>query len=194
MRNYNEPQIIRNVFTPEECQQIIDTCEQYQFTDGTIYREQADGSFKSEVDHSVRKAENLLFPEEPHSDFDWIRERMRAASRKINEEYFEFDLTDKYYDRLVCAHYPLGGHFGPHVDNLGDQATMFKKLSCVVQLSDPDTYDGGVLRFAPEITENVRARGTMIAFPTYLRHMVMPVTRGERYVLINWCVSEKHFK
>ncbi len=34
----------------------------------------------------------------------------------------------------------------------------------------------------------------MICFPTYLRHMVSPVTQGERFVLINWCVSETHFK
>jgi hypothetical protein len=63
-----------------------------------------------------------------------------------------------------------------------------RKLAGVVQLSEPDDYDGGalVMRFAHHAVEMPRARGTLVAFPGWTVHEVTVVTRGVRWSL---CVN-----
>lgn len=64
-----------------------------------------------------------------------------------------------------------------------------RKLSVVVQLSEPDRYQGGDLqleRFVHPNPEELRSRGAMIVFPSILFHRVTPITKGERSSLVGW--------
>jgi PKHD-type hydroxylase len=64
-----------------------------------------------------------------------------------------------------------------------------RKLSIVVQLTDPDAYEGGDLSFSevenPK-SSDLRKQGTIIVFPSYLQHSVSPVTCGVRHSLVSW--------
>ena len=75
-----------------------------------------------------------------------------------------------------------------------------RKLSVTVSLNDPSEYDGGNLEFdfrndfdfdrnrkhkIKECTE-IRPRGSIIIFPSFVWHRVNPVTRGTRYSLVMW--------
>ena len=75
-----------------------------------------------------------------------------------------------------------------------------RKLSVTVSLSDPSEYEGGNLEFdfrnqidwernkkskIKECTE-IRPRGSIIVFPSFVWHRVNPVTRGTRYSLVIW--------
>ena len=58
----------------------------------------------------------------------------------------------------------------------------------VLQLSRPDEYEGGRLeldRDQPTKGE-FDARGTVIIFPSFLKHRVTQVTRGVRHSLVGW--------
>jgi PKHD-type hydroxylase len=193
MRDRNKTSVIPAVFTPEECEQIIATFRDKPMEEGTIWDQVAAEKYQSIVNVNVRRASNYVFPDSS-PETDWIRERMDIASRQINSEWYEFNLSTTAPDRIVFVHYPLGGFFGPHVDNLGNPELLYKKLTCIIQLSKPDSYEGGNLRIAHESEPAARDQGAMICFPTYVRHLVEPVTSGERFVLINWCVSETHFQ
>lgn len=67
-----------------------------------------------------------------------------------------------------------------------------RKLSCVVQLSDPATYEGGRLELDPPDkghalpADRFTQQGDMIFFPSHLRHRVTPVTAGTRHSLVVW--------
>ena len=62
-----------------------------------------------------------------------------------------------------------------------------------MQVSDPDTYDGGDLELfykaKPIIAD--RTRGAVVAFPSFVMHRVTPVTRGVRYSLVAWVVGPR---
>lgn len=196
MRDYNTVKFVPNVFTPQECDRIIALGKRQPLKPGTVYQTEGPDEviYKQLLDNGARVAENWAFPEDGDRRFEWIRERMFAASRKINESFFEFDLTTDHPDRMLFVHYPLNGFFRPHVDNLGVLNGMYKKLTCVIQLSDPRQYVGGELSVSLASKKAPKARGTMIAFPTYISHWVSKVMSGERFILINWCVSERHFR
>ena len=63
-----------------------------------------------------------------------------------------------------------------------------RKLSLVVQLSEPDDYEGGAFEFfgiaAP--AANFAPRGSLLIFPSFLQHRVTPVIKGVRRSLVSW--------
>ena len=59
-------------------------------------------------------------------------------------------------------------------------------------MSDSNDYVGGDFEF-DEIKTNVdfKSQGTIIVFPSYLRHRVLPVTSGVRKSLVAWFYGPK---
>jgi len=74
-----------------------------------------------------------------------------------------------------------------------------RKLSTVISLSDPKEYVGGKFEFEiydPLTNEikifeckEIKERGTLIVFPSFLRHRVNKVTKGTRFSLVNWSLG-----
>ena len=71
---------------------------------------------------------------------------------------------------------------------MGPDETSSRKISIVVQLSDPLEYEGGELQISDGGTNRVceKTKGTIIIFPSYLLHRVTPVTKGTRRSLVLW--------
>lgn len=73
-----------------------------------------------------------------------------------------------------------------------------RKLSMTINLSEPGSYEGGNLKFdyGPHITgeryhecTEIRPKGSIIVFPSYLYHQVTPITKGTRYSLVMWSLG-----
>jgi PKHD-type hydroxylase len=63
-----------------------------------------------------------------------------------------------------------------------------RKLSNVVQLSDPSEYEGGNLQIMTNsgVQRIRKKRGLAVAFPSFTFHTVTPVTAGTRQSLVAW--------
>jgi PKHD-type hydroxylase len=63
-----------------------------------------------------------------------------------------------------------------------------RKLSCVIQLSDPEDYDGGELQMnmGSQIVSIPKQKGLVTYFSSFVLHRVTPVTRGVRKSLVAW--------
>jgi PKHD-type hydroxylase len=70
-----------------------------------------------------------------------------------------------------------------------------RKVSAVLQLSDPKTYEGGRLKLQNTYTADFfeppefEARGSIVVFPSFLLHQVTPVTKGNRYSAVAWATG-----
>ena len=86
-----------------------------------------------------------------------------------------------------------GGHYGWHHDvEWNGQGGRDRKLSVTVQLSAPTDYVGGDFDFEEvKTTANFRAKGTVLVFPSYLRHAIHPVTAGTRKALVAWFLGPR---
>jgi PKHD-type hydroxylase len=84
--------------------------------------------------------------------------------------------------------------------NVNEYVGKIRKLSLTLNLNGSDEYEGGNLMFDMgkhnedlnqfyECTE-IREKGSLIVFPSYLHHCVTPVTKGTRYSLVLWCLGE----
>lgn len=121
------------------------------------------------------------------NETQWIYDRLAWIARRLNGQYFQFDVEGFGEDLQYTVYGADNGHYGWHVD-MGRMSEIPRKLSMVLLLSDPDEYEGGDLqmRTGPEPVTLDRRQGMVHAFPSYVLHQVTPVTRGTRRSLVVW--------
>lgn len=129
----------------------------------------------------------------PTPESQWVFERLAAAAGDMNAKFYRFDLTG-FGEPLQLTNYDQSDHgmYGWHQDFNGE---ISRKLSVVVQLSDPSEYEGGNLEIMNGSTPLAvrKQRGLMAVFPAFNLHQVTPVTRGSRQSLVAW-ISGPAFK
>jgi PKHD-type hydroxylase len=117
----------------------------------------------------------------------WLFQKLVGAASAINRQAYCFDLGALESLQYTVYLAGEGSHYDWHVDH-GRTPTR-RKLSLVLQLSEPTDYEGCELQiFASNQIDTVpRTRGTLIAFPSYTLHRVTPITAGTRKSLVMWC-------
>jgi PKHD-type hydroxylase len=109
---------------------------------------------------------------------------IRHAMDDANRRWWRLDIDS--YQYKVLRYRP--GHYAPvHTDMF--PGSMRRKLTLVVQLSEPDAYDGGDLEvqgYGDQWHQVPRGAGVAAVFPAWARHRVSPIERGERWTLAAW--------
>ena len=113
-------------------------------------------------------------------------------------QYGEGEFYGWHNDAGISGHYKpvsVGNHHeGRTQDYLNEKLELVRKLSFVVQLSDPDDYEGGNLQLLAEDGKSYfapRKRGTVIVFDSRTQHRVLKVTKGLRKSLVGWVVGPR---
>jgi len=113
---------------------------------------------------------------------------------ELNNRFFRYYLTG-FGESMQLTTYSSTdqGTYGWHIDKGGP---VSRKLSLVMQLSDPETYEGGELQlnFGGDTPMTIpKKRGLITVFPSWALHRVTPVTLGTRQSLVAW-VSGPEFR
>ena len=176
-----------NAFSKEECQTIINIAK----NKGLIKSKTGQGLIKGESDLRDSKISWLY----SNDDIDWAFRRVTDIVLNLNEKFFKFDLFGLNEGFQFTNYEAPSGKYGKHIDR--GINTPVRKLSISIQLTEPKEYEGGELKLydGDDDEANVmdKAQGTLIMFPSYVLHEVMPVTKGERNSLVTW-VTGKQFK
>lgn len=178
-------------FKPHQCAQILDQGLRLPVQDAVVGR---DGQVRS--DHTVRRSA-VRFIQKTDPKFDWLFRELWHLARWTNEDFFDFHLTRLDYVQLAEYKAENAGEYKRHQDVFWvNDGPRHRKLSCVVQLTDPAEYDGGRLEIYDTSrgefpSEQATARGTAIFFPSFFYHAALPVTRGTRYSLAAWFEGPK---
>lgn len=146
------------------------------------------GTIGSGFDTSVRKSK-VTFLNGAFRHVDIYKEILQFLN-DVNAHQFQFDLMGMEPPQLTEYDSAYQGEYKPHKDsNIPDENNIIRKLSMVVQITPPDSYEGGVLQF-PDMKDydesTTMAQGSAIVFPSYLLHGVTPVTSGKRKSLVVW--------
>lgn len=138
-------------------------------------------------DDRVRRADLAWLDERARAE--WVAGRLVALVAQANRAHFGFDLDD-FAESAQVARYGAErqGHFAWHSDIGEGPVARRRKLTVVVQLSDPGDYEGGALEIWPDGAQQQapREQGAAIVFPAFVLHRVTPVTRGTRHSLTIW--------
>lgn len=129
---------------------------------------------------------------ENNNDSGFIYDKLGYIGRMLNGQFFEFDLYGFVEDIQYTVYQSGSDKYEWHMDK-GNLNAPPRKLSLVVQLSDPSEYEGGDLEFMVQF-EPITAekkKGLIYAFPSYVMHRVTPVTAGTRKTLVIWLCGNK---
>lgn len=175
---------VNNFLTPEECKAIVGSGEN-----------NLDLQVAKTEDHQVhqdlRKSEISWL--DPNGEHAWLFNRIRDCTNDINAHWFGYNLIGFEGIQFTKYSYNKDGHpdyYSSHKDTALLPGGTIRKLSFTIQLSDPETYDGGDVVLYSSLTDSLAltgALGSISFFPSYTIHEVRPVTKGIRYSLVGWC-------
>ena len=142
-------------------------------------------------EHAIRSAGALWIDEDT---IGWLSTKLVRALAHLTREHYAFNLHgfDEGFQLLQYDGAEEGVRAGDfydwHIDIGHSGTTTSRKLSLVIQLSDPVDYEGGRLEIntAGDAAAMPAAQGSLIAFPSFVLHRVTPVTKGLRFSLAAW--------
>tara|TARA_S200002703_G_scaffold11525_2_gene10460 strand:+ start:298 stop:903 length:606 start_codon:yes stop_codon:yes gene_type:complete len=141
---------------------------------------------------------------------EWIYREIHPYIHRANQNAgwnFEWDWSESAQFTI----YDKKQHYDWHRDawdepyNRPNQINIHnktRKLSAIISLTDPKEYKGGDLFFdfehvygkkRPFKFKGIKPQGSIVVFPSDTWHKVSPVTKGNRYSLVMWCLG-KPFK
>ena len=134
-------------------------------------------------------------------DNKWIYELVHNFLFDANKKSgwnFDVDFTEliqftiykqkQYYDWHVDQNaLPYSNHSN---DNYNGK---IRKLSMSILLNNPNEFKGGQLEFdTPNglfVCKELNSQGSLVVFPSNVKHRVNPVTKGTRYSLVSWTLG-----
>ncbi len=174
--NFTEYLVAQMTFLPHEVDQIK------ALWDG---KNSEQAALEGDIQYKDELRKSKVSPVLSNDQNNWIFERITSKVIEANS-YYAFDFSG-FFEPLQLAAYTIDDHFDWHLD-FGIGAASNRKLSIVIQLSDPDDYEGGDLEFRINNTtvKAPRDKGTAIIFPSFIMHRVTKITKGTRYSMVGW--------
>tara|TARA_R110000823_G_scaffold215857_1_gene345430 strand:+ start:210 stop:821 length:612 start_codon:yes stop_codon:yes gene_type:complete len=153
---------------------------------------------------------DVMFSDDPEL-YDIINPFIHQANKEAGWN-FQWDFTESFQ----FTKYKLNQYYNWHQDSSPEcypddhryvnYRGKYRKLSAVVALSDDSEYKGGefqmdfrdkTMKDKKEIKDvrrivtikELRQKGTVIVFPSFMWHRVKPVISGTRYSLVSWSLG-----
>jgi PKHD-type hydroxylase len=173
------------MLSPPECREIISIGE----ASGRLTKAYVGNPDESRIDETIRLVDACSLSQ---AEVPWLYERIAERVRLANDKYYKFDLVGlmepvqllRYKGNVESKE---NGHYGWHQD-YGNDYMANRKLSLVIQLSNPEDYKGGQFHWMTHVEWESRYTniGDAMMFPSWTPHRVLPITEGTRYALAVW--------
>jgi len=182
-----------------ECEEIIKYGKSLNPIEGKTSSSDSMLSSEEKQEHSekIRRSKTVFISD------TWLKKDLSSIVDYANKSW-KFDLS--FEEDVQFTEYEPRGHYTWHNDSIKNPMNlknMQRKLSMSVQLSKPEDYEGGDLRFNLRGLDSHNAdtmispppefkqQGSIVIFPSFLWHKVEPITSGKRYSLVMWTLGEQ---
>jgi PKHD-type hydroxylase len=197
----------QSALTPRFCDEVIEYGKSQKLIKAiTGEGDEADRKFenlnKKELKNLKKtRRSNVIFLTD-----NWIYKEIHPYIHQANEQAgwnFQWD----YSEPCQFTQYGKEQFYDWHADSFAkpfktdnpNKNGKIRKLSVTISLSDESDYEGGDFEFdfrnkgkgfnKPQTVEQIRKRGSIIVFPSFVWHRVKPVTSGTRHSLVLWNIG-----
>ena len=193
----------KSAIPPKICDDIIEygksQQEQIALTGNYKPNKVSDDDIK---DVSKKRKSNIVW-----MDDRWIYKEIQPYIHQANVNAgwnFQWDFSES----CQFTKYKLNQFYDWHCDSWSqpynkpedlNTHNKIRKLSVTVSLSDETEYEGGDFEFdfrnddkgtnQPRLCKEIRPKGSVVVFPSFVWHRVKPVTSGTRYSLVIWSLG-----
>ena len=168
------------VFTPEQCQTIIEAGRKQPRQDAIIGGNNGEGKLdtNTRISHISWIPFNALPP---------MYETIEKLMLQTNGNHFGFDGM-RINELAQYTEYTEGGFYNWHIDSdvICKHEPPVRKISMTLALSPDSEFEGGGLELMSEGKTAKPKQGHAIFFASFIRHRVKPVIRGRRQSLVMW--------
>ena len=174
-------------FTEEEVEKIVFLEKLMDFTKGRVGAQS-----KQQLDTTTRDSDvSFLTPDE---NAHWIFERLATITPRVNYDLFLYDI--EAIETIQFTRYTEDQFYDWHIDSHNIWLNYERKISGVVFLDDPDSYEGGELEIivdgSPDRSIKIKPnKGEIAFFASWMPHRALPVTKGTRRTLVFWVQGKR---
>ena len=167
------------IFTPEQCQLIINAGRSEPVQNGEV-----GGGNGGVVDTKTRTSHISWIP---FNKMPEMYSTLEQIVNKTNNNHFGFEGV-KITEQAQYTEYPAGGFYDWHIDSdiVGMNEPPVRKISMTCLLSHESEFEGGGLELMSDGKIARPKQGQAIFFASYIRHRVIPITKGTRKSLVMW--------
>jgi len=167
------------IFTPEQCQMIIEAGHKQPREDG-----QVGGGKGGTVDTQTRLSHISWIP---FNVLPEMYKTLEKVMKQTNGNHFGFEGM-QITEPAQFTEYSNGGFYDWHIDSDVEcsKEPPVRKISMTLLLSRDDEFEGGGLELMSEGKFARPKQGHAIFFASFIRHRVVPVTKGTRRSLVMW--------
>ena len=167
------------IFTPEQCLRIIEAGREEPKETASV-----GGEHGGVVDTKTRTSHIswIPFPKMPE-----MYKVIENIMKKTNNNHFGFEGM-QITEPAQYTEYPAGGFYDWHIDsdvNFQHEPPV-RKISMTCLLSHESEFEGGGLELMSDGKIARPKQGQAIFFASYIRHRVIPITKGTRKSLVMW--------
>ena len=188
--------VIPRVFDAGLCRRMIEAYESGDTVETGVLKDDSSGRRKITEDDEI-KVRRDHFVRDPGLRQEIAGCLARRVLPQIHKA-FSYRVTRCDDFKIGCYTGDRGGHFRPHRDNNNLNAVHRRfAMSLLLNEAGPGgeqggEYEGGYLRF-PEFGPQLYrpGAGEAVIFSCSLLHEVLPVTAGQRYVLLSFLFGEE---
>ena len=188
MYNMMIPKVHHNFLSDEEIKSIIDDKE-HDWENGLTTNDGSSG-YNSDVRRCLLTS---LTSSKNYKKYTWLNKRLLSFMKNVIKKSDFNKINISRVSQMDLCKYEGGGKFDWHTDIIYGESGYQRKLTAVILLNDRDQdYTGGVLKIKGHNTfhkpgdKNCLKRGSIVVFPSYMSHIVTPVTSGTRYSIVAW--------
>lgn len=173
---------IKNFISKSECSTIIKENIKNELINATV-------GIKRELKESIRKSQIQFI------DNEYIKNKLISELKNI---IFLKGFNVAVVNQFQFTKYSTNGYYDWHMDYNADHDRFSRRFfSAVIQLNDE--YEGGELMYRDlDGNEYIfeKGIGNLYVFNSSVYHKVSPISKGERFSLVNWLSVEeiKNFK
>tara|TARA_R110000824_G_scaffold395778_2_gene596695 strand:+ start:129 stop:701 length:573 start_codon:yes stop_codon:yes gene_type:complete len=166
------------VFTPEQCQDIINMGRSQKKETAKLINE--DGTVNTDI-----RISNVSWI--PFSKLPPMYERLKNFIYTVNNNHFGYDGIC-LNETAQYTEYSKGCFYNWHTDSAlsGDREPPVRKISMTCLLSHESEFEGGDLQLINEKSNIKLKQGHAIFFSSFIRHRVTPIEKGNRKSLVVW--------
>lgn len=192
----------QGIIKPEICDRIINIGKDLNIKRGEVNREET----KRIEEYSEEEMNDLLKFRDSHIswiDEPWIHNLIKPLIQKANEMAgwnFQWDCTEImqftiYNEGQYYEWHPDQHHYVYGDDQHESMRGKYRKLSSTLLLNDPSEFEGGDLEFHYNrkdqcVAKELNTQGSLVVFPSFVYHRVLPITKGTRYSLVSWNLGD----
>jgi PKHD-type hydroxylase len=167
------------IFTPEQCQLIINAGRSEPVQNG-----QVGGGNQGVIDTKTRTSHISWIP---FNKLPEMYKTIEEVMHRTNNNHFGFEGM-QITELAQYTEYPAGGFYDWHMDSdvVGINEPPVRKISMTCLLSHESEFEGGGLELMSDGKIARPKQGQAIFFASYIKHRVIPITKGVRKSLVMW--------